>query len=250
MSQPTLLGRAILLVLTLVSLPVLADPLNPLTGTYYGSVSINTPSVLGTVDLAIYLDVGPGVSGTTIQHDTSYIVLEKTLVFPQVTTLGGKAVGPQLTGTIGTGNILTVDQFTSKLADNAVNRGGAGLDNLVATRNIKLAISSATNSGASLAGTFTEEITGLSAAKIVVSGPFVLVKPTASTVSTQLLPNANGCIDLTQIKAGGSDPNVVEYGDIAAAMHLFYNASIIPNLCAPREQTLNDALTSYYSSLP
>jgi len=73
---------ALLLGIFLSALPSLADPTNPLSGNYYGTATIVSPAMLGTIDLAFYLDVGPDAAGTTIQHNTSYVILDKTLLFP------------------------------------------------------------------------------------------------------------------------------------------------------------------------
>ena len=54
---------------------------NPLTGLYYGTAYITSPAELGTLDLAFYLDV----TGAVFTTETSYIDLEKTLVFPKKT---------------------------------------------------------------------------------------------------------------------------------------------------------------------
>jgi len=223
-----------------LSLPCLADSTNSLTGTYYGTAIITSPANLGTVDLAFYLDV----TGTAIQHDTSYVVLEKTLLFPSVPPKippvdTGKEVGPRVNGAVSLNSFnLAVDRFENTVADKTVYR------------DIVLSNASIWSGGASIGGDYTETITGLDRNPIVLQGRFVLVQPKAgaSTTALQDLDN-NGCIDLDEIKAGGSDSTVVEYDGISAVLHLYYNPTVTPNICAPQEQIVNDALTNYYNSL-
>lgn len=228
--------------------PSHADTTNPLTGSYYGAATISLPSTLGTVDLAFYLDV----TGTAMQHNSSYIVLEKTLLYPAVPPqINTKDVGPRVTGTISpTSFSLAVDRFSSTIAQQAIYKGSAVLADVTITRDVTLSNTIVTNSGNSISGTYTEIITGLDRNPITLTGPFVLVKPTPVITSSGILPNNEGCIDLIAIKAGGSDPNAVEFSDMSYALHLYYNQSIAPNLCqATREQIIKDALSNYNSTL-
>ena len=48
--------------------------------TYYGTASTTSAANLGVIDLAFTLEV----SGTAIQPATSYVMLDKTLLFPVV----------------------------------------------------------------------------------------------------------------------------------------------------------------------
>ena len=54
---------------------------SPLTGEYYGTATITSPAALGTIDLAFNLEVG---GGGAVNAATSYIIVDKTLLFPVV----------------------------------------------------------------------------------------------------------------------------------------------------------------------
>ena len=240
MPRSTLLGRATLLILTLAALQVMADTTNPLTGTYYGTAVITSPANLGTVDLAYYLDV----TETAVQHATSYTILEKTLLFPSVTQVGGKDVGPLVNGAVSaTGFSLTVDRFSNNVANKTVFRDIALTNGVV------------WGGGESIGGDYTEIITGMDKNPITLTGKFVLLKPgIKSTQTSQFVDmDKDGCFNLDEIKAGGSDPLVVEYSDISYALYLYNNSGVKPNICDtakdPKAKTINDALQNYYNSL-
>jgi hypothetical protein len=221
-----------------------ADSTNPLTGMYYGTATITLPANLGTVDLAFYLDV----TGMAIQHDTSYIVLEKTLLFPAVPPqVGSKDVGPRVTGTLSlTGFSLTTDPFESTVVERYHPDGRP----LIATRQIVLSNTKVADAGNAIGGDFTETITDLDKNPIIVKGTFILIRPSAAlaTGSVRDLDN-NGCLDIDEIKAGGNDPSMVEYSDISYALRVYNNPSMTPNICEPKDQIINNALTGYYGSL-
>lgn len=239
-------------ILCLDAVPAFADTANPLSGTYYGNVWIDTPTALGVVDLALTLDV----TGSSIQHDTSYIALENTLIYPPVAptvpTVDGKykEVGPRMTGTASSSNFsIAIDRITHTLSQNAIYKGGAGLSDAVVFRDITLVSTKVTDGGASVAGDYTEVVSGMDKTPVTFRGKFFLVKPSASS---GIKPNQDGCIGLSEIKAGGSDPATVEYVDISQALHLYNNSSITPNICnstTSRDQIINDALTNYYNAL-
>ena len=240
MSRSTLLGMATLLILTLAALPVMADSTNPLTGTYYGTAVITSPANLGTVDLAYYLDV----SGNAIQHDTSYTILEKTLLFASVTQVGGKDVGPLVNGSVSTTSFsLTVDRFSNTVANKTV------------FRDIALSNGVVWGGGESIGGDYTEIIIGMDKNPITLTGKFVLLKPgIKSTQTAQFVDmDKDGCFNLDEIKAGGSDPLVVEYSDISYALYLYNNSDVTPNICGGSKENkgkiINDALQNYYNSL-
>lgn len=211
------------------------------TGNYYGTATISTPANLGTIDLAFNLDV----NGTIIQHDTSYIMLDKTLLFPAVPPqVVLKDVGPR----IKTGNLtpsafdLTTDDFTSVVSGRTV------------TRKVVLVGTSVTNGGNSLSGNYTETITGLTPQPVVVIGTFILVRPTVQTIVVALKdPNGDGCIDLNEIRSAGAYENSIEFGDISQALHLHNNPQTNLNVCTKPndlsgQQTIKDALAEYYAT--
>lgn len=225
------------------SCPAAADAINPLTGYYYGTATIIEPASLGTIDLAFYLDV----TGSAIQNGTSFIDLEKTLVFPAVPPqLGGQDVGPRVSGTLSAASFnLTSDSFQSTVS------------NKTTIRQIVLNNATVRNGGASLSGAYTETVTGLAPDPFTITGTFLLVKPLPVTAASGQDSNGDGCLDLTEIRAGGADPGAIEFSDLSAALNLYYNPA--PSLrvgvppgptCSNSEQTLQNALTEYYGSQP
>lgn len=205
------------------------------TGNYYGTATITAPANLGTIDLAFTLDV----SGTAIQHDTSYIMLDKTLLFPAVPEkVGGKDVGPRVTGTASpTSFSLITDDFTSLVSGKTV------------TRKVTLTGTSITNNGAAITGTYTETMTNMTPEVIIVTGTFILVMPTVQTIVVALKDqNGDGCLSLNEIRSAGANTNAIEYNDISQALHLYYNPSLTPNICAPKEQIIKDAFGEFYAT--
>jgi len=209
--------------------------------TYYGTATITSPANLGVIDLAFTLDV----SGTAILHDTSYIMTDKTLLFPTVPPqIGGKDVGPR----IRIGKLdsiafdLTTDDFTSMVSSRTV------------TRNVTLVSTAVTNSGATLTGTYTETITGLTPQPVTVTGAFILVRPTVHTIVVDLKDqNGDGCIDLNEIRAAGANSEVIEFNDISQALHLYYNPRANLKICTKPsdlngEQVIKDALNEFYAN--
>jgi hypothetical protein len=227
-------------------------------GTYYGTASITAPANLGTIDLAFNLDI----SGTNIQHDTSYILLDTTLLFPAVMPklLISKGVpvvsngvlvsctiepncvevGPRVAANstlTPTSLSLTTDSFPCTVSNKLV------------TRKVMLNSTLIANNGASITGAYTETISGLTPEVVTVTGSFILVKPTVQTIVVTLKDlNSDGCLDLNEIRAAGTNANIVEFNDISQALQLYYNATQTPNLCAPKEQTLKDALNEFYAT--
>jgi hypothetical protein len=220
--------------------PTTADSDNPLTGFYYGTATIGQPASLGTIDLAFYLDV----TGSAIQKATSYIDLDKTLLFPAVAPkIGGKDVGPRVSGTLSqTAFSLTSDSFPAQVSGKNVSR------------RLQMVNATVRDGGASISGTFTETVTGLTKDTLTISGPFVLVKPMPVTSSSGMDRNVDGCLDLSEIRAGGSDPNRIEFADLSAAMNLFNNPKDNlrlgdpPSPCANGQTLLQGALNTYYGA--
>lgn len=205
-------------------------------GNYYGTATITSPASLGTIDLAFNLDV----SGTSILHDTSYIMLEKTLLFPaMLPQVGGKDVGPRVSGTASTTSFsLATDNFTNVVSGKTV------------TRKVTLDSATVTNDGASITGTYTETISGLTPEVITVIGSFIIVKPTVPTVTSSIKDlNGDGWLDLSEIRAGGKDANVLEFSDVSYAIHLYYNPLPSLKVGSPTDstgqQTINEALAEF-----
>jgi len=214
---------------------VAADTANPLTGTFYGTATITSPADIATIDLAFYLDV----SGTAISHGTSYIDLDKTLVFPAVAPqISGKDVGPRVAGTLRLTEFnLQTDDFTSTIGDKTV------------TRKVTLTGTSVKDAGNSLSGIYTETINGMGPDVVTMSGTFILVKPAVAAVAEIADLNGDNCLDIAEITAGGDDPDVLEYGDVSYALHLYNNPSESPALCNPGQDLMKQILTQYYGTL-
>jgi hypothetical protein len=227
--------------LCLLSAVALADTDNPLTGFYYGTAAINQPASLGNVDLAFYLDV----TGSVIQPATSYIDLDQTLLFPAVDPkLDGKAVGPRVSGTLSVGGFsLDSQAFPGSAGGRAV------------TRRIRLDNARVGSGGAALSGDYTETVEGMTPVPVVISGQFQLMKPVAANLASGQDGNGDGCLSLAEIRAGGSDPDAIEFADVSAAMHLYRNPTASLKLgdppgpdCANGEATLQDAMKALYGS--
>jgi hypothetical protein len=215
---------------------------NTLTGYYYGTASIDQPAGLGTVDLAFYLDVSDGV----IQQSTSYIDLEKTLLFPAVAQIDGKDVGPRADNESSfdlESFQLTTEEFTSTVD---------GLADPV-TRQIVLNADAVNNGGASISGTYTETVTGLTREPLTISGSFLLISPQPVTLDSGKDLNGDGCLNLEEIRMGGSDSTKVEFSDISAAMNLYNAPTATLRLgnppgptCADDTSIIQSALEEYY----
>jgi len=217
--------QALFLILCLTTI-VQADP-----WTYYGTATITSPANLGVIDLAFTLDV----SGTTIQHDTSYIMTDKTLLFPE---LWGKGIGPKVKSGSSLSQSafdLTTDDFTSTVSGRTV------------TRNVRLVGTAVSNGGATLTGNYTETITGLTPQPVTVTGTFILVKPTVQTIVVDLKDqNSDGCIDLNEIRAAGANSENIEFSDMSQALHLWNNPQTNLKIC--NEQVIKDALNEFYAT--
>ena len=224
---------------------------------YYGTATITSPANLGVIDLAFTLDVNSGA----IQHDTSYILLDKTLLFPVVppkllmannvpvlsngvpttcstTETTCVSVGPRVkrdsnSNLSATAFSLTTDDFTSVVSGRTVTRS--------------VVLTSTAVNGASLTGTYEETITGLTPQSVVVKGTFFLVRPTVQTIVVDLKDqNGDGCIDLNEIKASGTSSEIIEFSDMSQALHLWYNPLLTLKIC--NEQVIKDALAEFYAT--
>ncbi len=227
----------------------LADVNNSLTGYYYGTATINSPANIGIVDLAFYLDV----TGSTIQDSSSYIDVEKTLLFPTVEpAINSKAVGPRVYGTFTINpNSPDLNSFDLYSKDFPRETG----DKSPVTRQIHLvnSIGKVTNKGASIEGTYTETVKNMTSNDLVISGSFRLMKPVVTTATSGVDLNGDGCLELSEIRAGGADPDVVEFGDVSAAMNLYNHPRATlklgpPPNCANDAKTLQDALNAFYGA--
>ena len=224
-----------------LSVAAIADATNQLTGFYYGTATINSPANIGIVDLAFYFDV----TGSAIQQTSSYIDLDKTLLFPEVAPpINGKAVGPRVSGSLSA-SVFSLDSqtFTSESGGKTV------------TRRIKLDNATVGSGGAAIAGNYTETVEGMMPEALVISGTFRLMKPLATILASGQDGNGDGCLSLSEIRAGGADPDTVEFSDISAAMNLYNHP--VANLklgdppgpsCSNGEQTLQQAINAFYGS--
>lgn len=223
--------------------PSAADATNPRTGFYYGTATVEQPASLGTIDLAFYLDV----TGSAIQAAGSYVDVAQTLLFPAIAPqIGGKDVGPRVSGTLGPAVFtLTSNAFQSTVGGKPV------------TRRVVLDNATVGNGGALLSGRYTETVDGLTAAGLVISGTFVLAKPLPVTASNAQDRNGDGCLSLDEVRAGGSDPSTIEFSDLSAALNLFRQPTATlhfgdppgPN-CANGEQRIQEALREYQAAHP
>ncbi len=238
------------LFMLLLPLTASADLTNPLTGSYYGSVTIESPTPdMATVDLAFYLDVDD--TGQLIP-DSSCIRLDKTMLFPEVDSpleirenRNGEDVlvesieaGPRMIGTFSqdTFSIASNPSFVSMVGDKEVSRAIA-LDNATVD-----------NEGQFITGTYTETVTGLLVDPVTISGSFMLLKPVPLTVATFEDNSGDGCLDLDEIRAGGDDPAKMEFRDASGAVSLYNNrGSGVTPLCIPADQTARDAVQEFYN---
>ncbi len=204
------------------------------SGSWYGSVTITTPAEMAPIDLAFHLEV----IGTTTQldNDNSYIILEKTMIFPAVgPKIDGRDVGPRLTGTFSPDTFsLVSNPFTS-------NVGGKEV-----TRHIELTQTEREDDGQTLTGIYTETVTGLLPNALTISGEFILLKPMPLTAPGLDDNNGNGCLDLDEIRAGGYLSDQIEFSDASEAMNILHGTGAIP-LCPPANQTARDTLQEYYN---
>lgn len=216
-----------------------ADPANPLTGSWYGTATITAPAEMGVVDLAFHLDV----DGSEVDRDKSHVDLDKTLLFPVVAPqVDGQDVGPRVGGTLSaTAFSLTSDDFPATVAERAV------------TRRIQLDGTEIGSGGTAVSGTYTETVTGLTKDPVVMTGPFMLAKPTAMRADGVDDRDGDGCVTLDEIRAGGLNPTVIELGDISTALAIYNGAS--PSLrigrlpdCTEAAAEMQQALAEYYGT--
>jgi len=227
------------LLIALFALLLLPPSSHADNATLYGTATISSPASLGTIDLAFFLDLG---SGGAIQKTTSYISLDKTLLFPVAPPkIGSIDVGPRVYGSITpTSFSLTSDDFTS--VSKAIG------DNV--TRKIVLTGTTFTNGGNDIEGSYTETLLFPKGKNtIVVTGTFKLAKPVVLTAPGLVAPTGDGCINLAEIRAAGNDPDVIEFSDLSMAFDLKLTPLTLPNLCEPQDTVLQNALQEYYDTL-
>ncbi|RWX44586.1 hypothetical protein H206_01501 [Candidatus Electrothrix aarhusensis] len=152
--------------------------------TFYGTATITAPADLPPVDLALQLDL----NGTAVLHDTSYIILEKTMLFPVIPPLvDAQEVGPRLEGTVGPD---TFQLRTTPFSDQA---GGKTVNRQIFFNNAVVG-----NQGNSITGEYNETVTGLLPAPFSITGEFILMRP-VSSLSDSVTDNDNsGCLDLDE----------------------------------------------------
>ncbi len=160
-------------------------------------------------------------------------------VFPKVDPqIDGVDAGPRVSGTLSATEFnLQSDDFTSDMGETTV------------TRSITLTGMTIENGGNSLSGTYTETISGAGPDDVTISGTFILAKPSVLAEGEIIDSNGDGCIDESEISAGGTDASIVEYSDVSAALHLYNNPDVAPNLCSPAEDLIKQILSNYYGAL-
>lgn len=181
---------------------------------YYGSVAVNSPAGLGNIDLAFHL-VMDDYTGT-MDNARSYIILEKTILFPKSQTqVDGKDVGPMIqSGYLNeTDFYLETQPFQGTVSQKTV------------TRKITLSGIPQTEAGNSITGTYTEIISGYPPDDIVVAGDFILARPVSAS-SEALTMDLQRVIKMLQLCAGmdisidkALDINGNDKIDIAEAIH-------------------------------
>jgi len=90
---------------------------------------------------------------------------------------------------------------------------------------------------------------------MLIRGQFRLIRPAATVVASGQDADADGCLELNEIRAGGADPNAVEFSDVSAAMNLYRNPGKKlkvgkgpgPN-CKNGAETMQNALKAYQDS--
>ncbi|RLC20787.1 MAG: hypothetical protein DRI57_03925 [Deltaproteobacteria bacterium] len=166
---------------------------------YYGSASIDSPAGLGNIDLAFHLETD---DGGNIISTNSYIILEKTILFPKADNqVDGKDVGPKIQKGELFPFYLETKSFTTTVTEKEV------------TRKIILDGTNSTEID-SITGTYTETISGYLPAPVTVRGTFVLVRPAQEAFHCQYLDTLEPTDELTieEIRAGGSDPRPLNSG--------------------------------------
>ena len=199
--------------------------------TFYGTAAITSPTNMPAIDLAFELDV----DGTTVLPPTSYIILEKTMLFPMVGQVDGKDVGPRIQeGTVGTDTFsLTSQEFDSQAGNKTVKR------------QITLDNATVSNDGNSVTGIYTETVTDLLPQTFTISGNFVLMRPMSDLEDPIIDEDNDNCFDLDEIRAAGMDNSRMEYSDAAAALSILNNGGSLP-ICAPGDETVRNALIEFY----
>lgn len=210
---------------------------SPLTGDYFGSVAVTSPAGMGNIDIAFHLEV---LTGGAIDYTKSYIILNKTLLFPKpATQVNGMDVGPMVqSGSTFTGTVmnLRVSPFTSTANGKTV------------TRTLTLTGTSPSVSGSMVTGTYTEVMTGYLPEPLRVTGDFTLVRPISikpgayACKALDLEPASVGVLTLNEIKAGGTTPDWVEFDDLSCAMYFYNNPG---NGLTVTAATIESALANY-----
>ena len=136
---------------------------SPSSYEFTGTVVVNSPASIGNIDLAFHIQT----SGISIEPDVSYIMLQKTALFPKDGQLDGEDIGPKVaSGTLSdTAFNLTTYPFLGTVSGKSV------------TRQITLDQATVGDDGDSLTGIYTETITGYTPQPMQVIGRFVLVRP-------------------------------------------------------------------------
>ena len=211
MAPLLLIGLLLIFLATVPSISDVFAAINPLSGDYYGSVTVDSPSGMGNIDLAFHLEVK---TDGTINTSKSYIILDKTVLFPKVgNKVGGKDAGPRVkSGKLTpTAFSLTTESFYTTVAERKVTRG-------IALKNGKPSQGNTT-----LAGTYVETLTGVYPKPMQITGRVTLVRPIPATEGLVCCEDLDksGDLSLAVIRAGGKEAYTVEFEDVSCAMSYY-----------------------------
>lgn len=205
--------RIILFVAVIILVPcyfALADD-NPITGNYFGAATIDSPAGLSNIDLAFHLEFD---AGGNIDPGQSYILLDKTILFPKVGQIGGQDVGPAMeSGYFHNPEFHLISQtFTNEV------------NNRTVTRRITMDGNATSALGNTISGIYTETMNGYLPDVINVMGTFVLFRPVSMTqqpLGCKYLDTLEpiGELTLLEIQSGGTNPYAVEFEDLSCAMY-------------------------------
>jgi len=204
---------------------------NPLSGDFYGSVSVDSPSGVGDIDLAFHLELD---SSGNILPAASYILLEKTVLFPRAGAVDEKDVGPFVESGHLTGSsfLLITQSFTTTATRRTV------------TRQLALTDAAVIQQGNSVTGTYTETMSGYLPGPTKIVGTFVLVRPVPVTEGLPCCVDLDksGDLSIEEIRAGGKDPTVVEFEDVGCAMRYYRGLAKGPTIS---QSTMEKAIDEY-----
>ncbi|MCP4106610.1 MAG: hypothetical protein GY749_13920 [Desulfobacteraceae bacterium] len=211
----------------------ICQPVFAMQSDYYGSAAIDSPAGLGNIDLAFHLEV---FDNGDINSARSYIIAEKTILFPKAGQIDGKDTGPMVqSGNLelpynGTDNfVLATRTFTGTVTNKTVKR--------------TITLTGKTDTGDMIEGTYIEEITGYLPTKLTVTGTFVLIRPISRVVDLDRdVVEPFNELTIEEIRRGDDDVRAVEFEDVSCAIHFLKNPE--PNLTVS-ESTVVQAIQEY-----